>query len=136
MTFTYTPSATPDEVTKVRFWIGDTEADAALFTDEEIGMAVSVDGTAQKATLGLIRVALAKLAHEPDLTADWLKIEWRRSAESWQALLKQREREFGLGARATSGAQHAYRADSYQRGEPDWAAAFAEPDWWVSGTRS
>jgi len=27
-----------------------------------------------------------------------------------------------------SGAQHAYRADSFQAAEPDWATVFAEED--------
>lgn len=128
MTFTYTPSTTPSDTTKVRYWVGDTTADAAMFSDEEIGMAISIEGTAQKATISLIRSAMARLAMEPDMTADWLRIDWRRSAESWAALLKQRQTEFGLGARAVSGAQHAYRADSYQTAEPDWAAVFEEVD--------
>lgn len=130
MTFTYTPSATPSDTTKVRYWIGDTDADAAMFSDEEIGMAISIEGTAQKAVISLIRSAMARLAHEPDMTADWLRIEWRRATENWAALLKQRQTEFRLGPRAVSGAQHAYRADSMQTAEPDWAAVFAE-----AGTR-
>lgn len=126
MTFSYTPATSPNDVTKVRYWIGDTDEDAAMFSDEEIAMAVAMEGTAQMAAVSLIRAAMARLAHEPDMTADWLRIDWRRSAESWAALLKQRKAEFGLGARAVTGYQHAYRADSFQRAEPDWAGVFRD----------
>ncbi|GIL09278.1 MAG: hypothetical protein BroJett033_7890 [Chloroflexota bacterium] len=122
MTFTYTPGAAPSDVTKVRYWIGDTDAAAALYSDEEIAMAISLEGTATRAVISLIRSAIAKLAQEPDVTADWLRVEWRRSSENWQMLLRQRQVEFGLGARAASGGQHAWRADSNQTAEPDWAA--------------
>jgi hypothetical protein len=126
MTWTYTPSSSPDDVTKVRYYLGDTVEDAAMFTDEEITMAVALEGGVPAAVISLIRSAMARLAHEPDMTADWLRIDWRRSAENWAALLKQRKAEFGLGARAVSGYQHAYRADSYQDTAPDWNTIFRE----------
>ena len=126
MTFSYVPGATPNDVTKVRYYIGDTDANAAMFTDEEITMALSLEGSVPGAVIGLIRAAMARLAHEPDMTADWLTINWRRNAENWAALLKQRKAEFGLGARAVTGHQHAYRADSYQDTAPDWDTIFRE----------
>ncbi|MBZ0294502.1 MAG: hypothetical protein K8L99_18200 [Anaerolineae bacterium] len=125
MTFTYTVSSTPTDLTKIRFYTGDTVEDAAIHTDEEIAMILALEGTVQKAVIALLRSIITRLATEPDLTADWLRIDWRRSSDNWKMMLAERKREFGLGARASSGGQHAYRADSFQNESPDWDQLFA-----------
>lgn len=120
MTFTYTPSSAND-ITRVRYHIGDVVEDSAIFTDEEIQFAITETGTWQRAVLDSIRSVMARLATEPDMQADWLKIDWRRSAESWKALLNEKAQQFGLGkARASSGGQHVYRIDGLQKETPDW----------------
>lgn len=120
MTFTYTPSAATD-ITRVRYHIGDTVAETAIFSDEEITFAISEAGTWQGAVLDSIRSAMARLASEPDMQADWLKIDWRRSAEMWTKLLNEKAGQFGIGkARASSGGQHVYRVEGLQKEEPDW----------------
>lgn len=120
MTFTYTPSASPDNVTLVRFYTRDTDSTAALNSDEEINMMLSVKGGVGPAIVAIIKSAIAALAQEPDMSADWLKIDWRRSSEEWQLLLTEARREFGLGPQIDSGGRHAYRPDTLQKSPPDY----------------
>lgn len=133
MTFTY-DMTTPTNRERVRFHLGDTESATAMFTDEEITFVIAEAGTWQAAVVACIRSAIARLAQEPDMQADWLRVDWRRSAENWRALLAEKKQEFGLGARATSSTQHAYRADSYQDESPDWDAVFNSDDLDLEGS--
>lgn len=126
MTFTYTPSATPDDTTKIRYHIQDTDPDAVIFDDETIAMVLALETTVNKTVVSLIKAIIQKLSHEPDMTADWLKIDWRRSVATWQTMLAVKQREFGLGMRVSTGAQHAYRADSFQDEAPDWDEIFGD----------
>lgn len=121
MPFTYDLSA-PTDLERVRFHIGDTDEDTAIFQDQGINFILGEAGNWQQAVVSCIRNIIARLAGEPDMQADWLRVDWRRSAESWERLLHEKKQEFGLGARASSGGQHAWRPDSLQRGEPDWGA--------------
>ncbi len=120
MTFTYDLS-TPNDITRVRFHIGDVIEDAAMNSDEQIQFAIDESGSWQRAVIACIRHAIARLAMEPDMQADWLKIDWRRSADNWKLLLSEKTQEFGVGkARASSGGNHAYRPDGLIKSEPDW----------------
>lgn len=120
MTFTYN-LASPDDITRVRFHLGDTTEETAIFSDEEITFITGEAGTWQKAVIACIRSVMGRLAAEPDMQADWLKIDWRRSADSWKLLLSEKSQEFGVGkARASSGGQHAFRPDGLIKSEPDW----------------
>lgn len=128
MTFTYTP-ATPTDITRVRFHLADTVEATAIFSDEEINFAIAEAGTWQGAVIACIRSIMASLAGEPDMTADWLKIDWRRSADNWRVLLNEKAQQFGIGkARASSGGHHAYRPDGLMKEEPDWENDFVEND--------
>lgn len=120
MTFTYTP-ATPDDITRVRYHVGDVVEETAIFTDEEIQFAIDEEGDWKGAVIASIRSVMARLAGEPDMEADWLRIDWRRSAENWKLLLSEKSQQFGLGkARASSGGHHAYRPDGLQKSEPTY----------------
>lgn len=120
MTFTYN-LASPNDITRVRFHTGDTIEESAISSDEQITFVISESGTWQKAVIACIRHNIARLATEPDMEADWLKIDWRRSADNWKLLLSEKSQEFGLGkARASSGGQHVHRVDGLQKTEPDW----------------
>lgn len=126
MTFTY-ELGTPTDTTRVRFHTGDTDEATALWQDDEIAFVIAEEGTWQKAVLALIESALVRLAHEPDMTADWLRIDWRRSADNWKALLAEKRRRFGLGAAVVSGGQHAWRPD-LQSDEPVYYDTSETPD--------
>lgn len=120
MTFTYNLT-TPDDITRVRFHLGDTTEATAIFSDEEITFITSEAGTWQRAVIECIRSVMARLAAEPDMTADWLRVDWRRATENWKLLLSEKAQEFGLGkARASSGGNHAFRPDGLVKSEPDW----------------
>ena len=126
MAFTYNLT-TPNDVTRVRFHTGDTDTDSALWQDDEIEFVIDEEGTWQPAVIALIESALVRLAHEPDMTADWLKIDWRRSADNWKALLAEKRRRFGLGAQVVSGGQHAWRPD-LMADEPVYSDTSETPD--------
>lgn len=136
MTFNYTVSDTPTDLTKVRFFTGDTVAEAAIHTDEEINMmlALNSDDVGETCVMAIESI-MSRLAHEPDMTADWLKVDWRRSVEQWERLLARVKQRFSLGPTHQSQATHAWRADSRQTAEPDYAALNAALDadycWWV-----
>ena len=118
MTFSYTPAAATD-TTRVRFHLRDTDEASAIFSDEEISFAITEETTWQAAVILLIETIIAKLSHEPDMTADWLTISWRRSTEAWQMLLAEKRARFGIAAR-TGRAKATYRSDSLQTEAPDW----------------
>ena len=119
MSFTYTPSATPSDTTRVRFHLGDTDATVAIFSDEEIAMLIAENTDWQGAVIGGIKHILAKVASQPDVTADWLRVDFGRSATGWQNLLRTKLSEFGLG-RVTATAYPVYRADSFQTSDFDY----------------
>lgn len=119
MTFSY-DLVTPTDVTRVRRHISDTDETTAIFSDEEIQFNLDEEGTVNKAVIALIKQIIAKLSNEPDMQADWLKIDWRRSSEAWFKMLSEKKREFGLGAVIDSGGSHAYRPDTLQKTAPDY----------------
>ena len=127
MTFTYAPSATPNDTTRVRFHLGDTVESVAIFTDEEIAMMIAEEGTWQKATVACIKSILGRVASEPDIKADWLSVDYGRSAQGWYTLLKTKQAEFGLG-RVTATAYPVYRADSYQSSDFDYTVDSDDDD--------
>jgi hypothetical protein len=129
MTFTYTP-ATPNDITRARFHLGDTVEAAAIFSDEEITFAIDEsDGAWKAAVVLLIESVIARLATEPDMTADWLRVDWRRSAENWRALLLDKKRRFTNFVVGSSGGKHAWRPDSLLHTEPDYLRQWPLNDW-------
>jgi hypothetical protein len=129
MTFTYTPSTTPDDVTKIRFHIQDTESAYAIYSDEEIEMVLAMEGSIGKAVVSLIQGIIQKLSLEPDMTADWLTISWRRSSDAWMKILDNKKKEFGVGMfTVTTTAVDMYRKDSLQGYPPDSTETY-EPNY-------
>lgn len=119
MTFTYN-LADPNNITRVRYHIGDVIEEAAIFSDEEIAFILAEEGDDWRAAvIASIRGIMARIGHEPDMQADWLRIEWRTSSENWRRLLSEKKREFGLGARASGGGEHAWRPDLQDK-PPSW----------------
>ena len=120
MTFTYTISTTPTDLTKVRYYTGDTDSTAAIWQDDEINMVLALEGSVGAAVVSLIKSILRKLSAEPDMKADWLSVDWRSSRETWLTMLGKAEQDFGLGWQDSSGGQHSYRPDTLQKTEPDY----------------
>lgn len=119
MAFTYTPSATPTDLTRVRFHIGDTVEAAAIFEDAEIEMAIAEAGGWQQAVVYCLQTIIAKISAEPDFKADWLSVEMGRSLEGYKALISEKRRLFNIAA-LTAAAKPVYRSDSLQTSAPDW----------------
>lgn len=117
MTFTYTPES-PDDITRVRFHIGDTDSEAAIFTDEELSFIISEAGSWQAAVVSCIKSVIARVSKEPDFKADWLQVDSSRALAGWTSLLAEKRQEFGIPAVSSSG-KAVYRSDSLQEGPPD-----------------
>jgi hypothetical protein len=118
MTFTYSPSTTPDDVTWVRFEIGDTVESGALFSDEEINMTISDTGSKQKAVLALIDAQIAMLM-EPDFRADWLTVTPSKAVAGLQNLKLSKRKKYGIPA-VSSSTVHRWRPDSLQTEAPEY----------------
>lgn len=117
MTFTYDLS-NPGDRERVRYHIQDTDADAVMFSDEEIDFVLSEEGQdVGRTVISLIQAAIGKLAREPDMTADWLRIDWRRSSDNWKQMLREKRQKFGVRSVSTSSV-HTYRVDSLADTEP------------------
>lgn len=127
MTFTYN-IASPTDRERVRFHVGDTDSATAIFSDEEIafvlemvGQVTDNDGTYKDAVIMLIQRIQTMIAHKPDTKADWLSVDWKRSAEHWRVLLAQKRREFNKGFRVVGEGKTTYRQDSAQTEAPDYS---------------
>lgn len=117
MTFTYTPSSVND-ITRVRYHIGDTVESGALFTDEEITMVITETGTYQTAVISLLQAMIAKYS-EPDFRADWLSVNSSKAVASLRTLLSQKRKEFGISG-ISSNNVYTWRPDSSQTEAPDY----------------
>jgi hypothetical protein len=96
MGFTYTP-ASPDDVTRVRFHIGDTTEATALFPDDtEITFAINDAGSWQKAVLYCIENVLARINADPDFSFDELEIDQDSARTHWETLLGLKRKQFGI----------------------------------------
>ena len=129
MTFSYDLSAGFNDTSRVRFYIGDTDENAARLQDEEIDALLTEFGDYQHASIAGIKYILRKLS-EPNFRADWLQVDNKSAREGYAARLKELQQQFGISSVVT-GATHVYRKDSYQTEEPTYDVALGdETDWW------
>lgn len=118
MTFTYTPSATPSDTTRIRFALGDVDSTAAKFSDEEIAMQIAEQSTWQRAVIALLQGLIAKMSI-PNFTADWLQVDATTARKDLMWLLQQKRNEYGISALSVE-TDYAYRPDSRQNQAPDF----------------
>lgn len=124
MTFTYDLTGGFTDLTRVRFDIGDTDADAAIFSDEEINAIVTDTGSWQQAVIKCLKHIIAKLSAQPEMTADWLKVSVKDAVASYRRMLADKEAEYGDGTDddsnngIVSGVTFVYRVDSPQDEQP------------------
>lgn len=126
MTFSYDLTGGFTDLTRVRFDLGDTDEEAAIFSDEEINAVVLDAGSWQQAVIKCLKHIIAKLSAQPDMTADWLKVSVKEALASYRRLLADKEDEYGTGDDDTdtgivAGAVYVYRADS-DATEPPYAS--------------
>ncbi len=117
MAFTYTEDLTLD-VDFVRFHSGDVVEDESFLSDAIIGSLVTTTGSKQAAAIAAIRHIIGRLP-TPNFRADWLQVDNESARKGYEALLKEKQKEFGLGGLVAS-AINTYRADSAQTEEPDF----------------
>ncbi len=117
MTFTYSPSATPTDLTRVRFHTTQTVSAESLLTDEEIAMLIAEEGSWQAAVIAGLKFIIGKFS-QPNFRADWLQVDNKSAREGFEKLLAEKRRELGIPA-VSGGSQAVYRADSLQEEAPD-----------------
>lgn len=120
MTFTYTPSATPTDTTLVRYYTRDTDSSVAMWTDEEIAMILAQKGSVGAASQSLLVNKITELSNNPDMQADWLRVNWATTLEALKIALVNVISDFGLGWQSGDTAQHSYRPDTLQKEPPDY----------------
>ena len=114
MTFTYNPALSND-VSLVRFHIGDTNADGAFLEDETINYLVTTYSVGE-AVVRSIQYIITQLS-QPDFKLDWLSVSNKEARTGYEKLLKEKAQELGIRLSkltATSTISQPYRADSYQ----------------------
>lgn len=96
MTATF-DAALSDDVSKVRFHIGDTDMSAAMLQDATLSALVSTHGTVEKAVIAAL-LHLISLVSRPNFRADWLQVDNRSAVQSLQDLLRLKREEFGISS--------------------------------------
>ncbi len=113
MSFTYTVSDTPADLTRVRFWTRDTVEATALWTDGEITMMIAEEGDYKGAVIALLEQAIVMIGREPDKTVDWLQLAWGSSARALEGRLESLKSKWGKGYAISTG--FGTRSDGYSQ---------------------
>jgi hypothetical protein len=96
MTFTYDLPGGGD-VAWVRFHIADTDANAPVFSDEEISALVAAYGGIGPAVVAALEHIIGLLS-QPNFTADWLSVDAGSALDGYRALLAAKRGAFNLPA--------------------------------------
>jgi hypothetical protein len=120
MTFSYDLTAGFTDLARVRQALGDTDASAPRFSDEEIAATLAEHGGWQMAVLALIDSLLARLSL-PDFQADWLRVDHGAARRGYADLRQRLRRQYGLAGAVVGRAGHVYRADGAPPDTPDYA---------------
>lgn len=126
--FTY-DLGTPTDLTRVRFHIGDTNAESPRYSDEELTFLLSENGGDVPTTvIAAIRGLIARLAGDPNFTADWLTVDIKAAIDGLKSLLKEKAKEFDIALMSASFTP-TFRTDSDQTAAGlDYASA-AGDEW-------
>lgn len=113
-----------DNVSLVRFYIGDTDKNGYFLDDETINYWIS-QGNVETATIACIKFILSQLSR-PNFSLDWLSVSGMAEAKKgYEELLSEKEREFGLRSIIpTSTISQPYRADSLQDSDTNYHSEF------------
>lgn len=112
MTYSYN-NALSNDVSLVRFHIGDNHTEGHYLEDEEIQYFITA-GSVGSAVIACIKYIITQLS-TPNFRKDWLTVSNEQARAGYETLLKQKQQEFGISsATATSTISHAHRADSYE----------------------
>lgn len=114
MAFTFNAALT-DDVSLVRFHIGDNHSDGYYLEDATINYFVTTYDLAT-AVVRCIQYIITQLS-TPNFRLDWLTVSNEQARAGYEALLKSKAMELGIslsGVTASSTISLPYRADSYQ----------------------
>lgn len=113
MTFKYDTSL-GDNVSLVRFHIGDTNEDGHYLEDETIAALITLQGTVAKAVIACIKYIISQLS-VPNFRLDWMSISNEQARAGYESLLKQKRIELGVRSLTMSSTvSFPHRADSYE----------------------
>ena len=118
MSFTFDPSL-EDNISLVRFHIGDNHDDGYFVEDETIKYFLEQTDSVGRTVLMMLKYIINQLA-EPDFKLDWMSVSNTKAAEMKMNLLKQKAQEFGIsltGVAVSSVISNPTRADSDQEGD-------------------
>lgn len=87
MTFTYNTNPF-DDIARIRFAIGDTDSEAAIFSDEVLnGLITENSDDWQRAAIAATENIITQLL-VPGFTADWLKVDSSKAVQGYERLLE------------------------------------------------
>ena len=115
MPFTYDTDLA-DDISLVRFRIGDNKSDGYYLDDEEIQYWVDNASSFGIALVRCIQYIITQLS-QPNFRLDWMTVSNEEARKGYEALLKQIAQQEGVslaGLSATAEVATPYRADSYQ----------------------
>jgi len=105
-----------DDVSLVRFHIGDTNTDAPFLQDETIQYWITKYTTIGRAVVYCLTFIISQLS-QPDFTLDWLSVSNDNARKAYEVLLKKKAQEFNIslsGAVLGASVGSPVRADSLQ----------------------
>lgn len=112
MTYKFDPTL-QDEVSLVRFHIGDTNDKGHYLENETIKHFVDTDGW-KKAVIVCIKYIITQLS-TPNFVHDWLEVTNEKAREGYEQMLKDKKVELGLaGFSISSTVSRPTRNDNYQ----------------------
>lgn len=113
MTFIFNANLSND-VSWVRFQIGDTDSAGYYLEDETIAALITEGGRSQ-AVIDCIEYIIALLS-APTTRLDWLTVDYSTARAGYEALLKRKKQTLGKtgGATFTLVTSHPWREDSNQ----------------------
>lgn len=116
MTYAFDPTLA-DDVSLVRFHIGDTNPAGCYLQDETIQYWIDQTDSIGKASLQCIQYIITQLS-TPGFNLDWLSVNMADARKGYQDLMTQKMIEFGLpAARMVASVSLPHRADSYERSQ-------------------
>jgi hypothetical protein len=112
MTFSFDP-ALADDVSLLRFELGDDHSEGHYLEDETIQALISANAATAK--VQCIRYIIRQLS-QPDFKLDWLQVSMKEARLAYQEMLDSEEASTGTGraARARSTISLPRRVDNYQ----------------------
>lgn len=113
MSFSYFPNLA-DDVSWVRFYIGDTDKNGYYLEDESITYLIEA-GDRSQAVIDCLENIIAQLS-APTTKLDWLTVDYSQARAGYEALLKRMKQKLGKsnGVSFAVVTHTPYRADSRQ----------------------